>query len=253
MGRIDEAIRAIERIEDGTERALQLGGLISTLFKIKGVALIVTHDLAFDAYADTVSEYPELDLAAFAGDLTPRIILEIMRGQVEGSGSLYRWVVAGIPVRFQKDVTVAKRELCREITTDHGVIKLVPVEEITADYILAAVYPEPNMEAYERAHHLLVNGLSDSFEMNWAVLQELCHRPEYRVGDDLAQMRVAAKQEVDALGTGRDHVGDTKPLPKITAEEAPRETAPKAETLGEAAVDLTVTNGGAVTDALPDH
>jgi hypothetical protein len=217
MGRIDDAIRTLEGMDSGTERALQLAGLISTLFKIKGVILIVTNQLAFDCYANTESEYPEVDLAAFAGNLAPRAILEVMRGQLYADGSLYHWTVAGIPVRFQNDTVIAHRELCRDFTTDHGVIKLVPVEEITADCILAAVHPVPDAEAEARARRLLANGLTEVFEMNWTVLHSLCHRPDYRVGEELAQMRLAAKREVDATGGARDHIGETSALPSVTA------------------------------------
>jgi hypothetical protein len=241
MGRIDDAIRTLEGIDDGTERALQVAGLISTLFKIKGVILVVADRLAFDSYADTDSENPELELAAFAGDLAPRTILEIMRGQLYASGSLYHWTVAGIPVRFQNDTIIVHRELCRDFTTDHGVIKLVPVEEITADCILAAAYPEPNPEAHARARLLLINGLTDAFQMNWTVLHALCHRPEYRVGEELAQMRLAAKKDVDATGTAADQVGDTSTLPRV--EAPPHETAP-TPSASEEAVDTIPLGSG---------
>jgi hypothetical protein len=56
------------------------------------------------------------------------------------------------------------------------------------------------------------------------VLHALCHRPDYRVGEELAKMRLAAKKEVDAMGTGRDHIGETSVLPSIKA--APQESAP---------------------------
>ena len=226
MGRIDDAIQSLDRIEDGSERALQLAGLISTLFKLKGVALVATNQLAFDSYANTSSEQPEVELAAFAGDLTPRAILEIMRGQLGGRGSLYHWMVASIPVRFQNDTIIANRELCRDYTTDHGVLKLVPVEEITADYILASVFPEPNPEAHERARLLLMNGLAETFDMDWTALHTLCHRPEYRIGEELAQMRLAAKKEVDAMGLTRDHIGATSVLPKVAAPRDASTPAP---------------------------
>ena len=200
-------------MEDGTERALQLAGLISTLFKLKGVILVVTHQLAFDSYANTVSEKPEVELATFAGEPAPRTILEIMRGQLYGKGRLYHWTVAGMPVRFQNDAVIAHRELCRDFATDYGVVKLLPVEEITADCILAAVYPEPNPEARAQAHQLLVNGLAEAFHMDWAVLHSLCHRPDYRVGEELAQMRLAAKKDIDETGAAADQVGETPPAP----------------------------------------
>ncbi len=215
MGRIDDALQALQATEDGTERALQLAGLISTLFKIKNVSLVVIGQLAFDSYANTASPYPEVELAPFVGDLTPRTILEIMRGQLYGQGSLYYWMVAGVPVRFVHDDGIEKRDLCRDFTTDHGVVKLMPVEEIAADRILASVHPSLDNDAHEQAHHLLVNGLADTFHMDWTVLHALCHRPDYRVGEELAKMRLAAKKEVDALGVGRDHVGETGKLPSL--------------------------------------
>jgi hypothetical protein len=248
MGRIDDAIRNIEGIEDGTERALQLAGLISTLFKLKGVVLVVTGQLAFDSYANTSSTYPEVELAPFAGDLAPRTVLEIMRAQVYGTGTLYQWTVAGIPVRFQHETVIANREMCREFTTDHGVVKLLPVEEIAADCILASVYPELNSTEYDRAHQLLLNGLSDVFHMDWTALHGLCHRPDYRVGEQLAQMRLEAKREADAAGRSRDHIGETSMLPSIVA---PAEgAAPSAPVSDDAGPSPASENDG-ITGPLP--
>jgi len=221
MGRIDDSIQMLESIEDGTERAMQLAGLISTLFKIKGVVLIVTGQLAFDSYANASSHKPELELAALAGKLAPRTVLEVMRGQLHAKGLLHRWTVAGVPVRFEEDTVIVYRDLCRDFNTDHGVVKLLPAEEITAECILAAVYPEPNPEAQTRARLLLINGLTDAFHMNWTVLHTLCHRPEFRVGEELAQMRLAAKKDVDAIGGLTDQVGHSL---EISSEQPPAET-----------------------------
>ena len=249
MGRIDDAIQRLEGMDDQTERALQLAGLISTLFKIKGVILVATHQLAFDSYAETASEYPEVELAVFAGSLAPRTILEIMRGQLYAQGSLYHWTVAGIPIRFHDDAVILYRDLCRDFTTGHGVVKLIPVEEIAANWILASVHPEPDPDAQARAHRLLVNGLTETFDMNWTVLHSLCHRPEYRVGEELATMRLAAKREVDQMGTERDHIGETSVLPKVTA--SPREAAPAPLPPAEAPETLT-DDDDRITGALPN-
>jgi len=199
---------------------MQLAGLISTLFKIKGVVLIVTGQLAFDSYANASSAKPELELAALSGKLAPRTVLEVMRGQLRAKGLLHTWTVAGIPIRFQDDTVIAYRDLCRDFMTDHGVVKLLPAEEITAECILTAVYPEPNAEAQTRARLLLINGLTDAFHMNWTVLHALCHRPEFRVGEELAQMRLSAKKDVDAIGGVVDQVGHPSAVPP---EEPPAE------------------------------
>lgn len=216
MGRIDDSLLSVESIADGTERSLQLAGLLSTLFKIKGVVLVVTGQLAFDSYANAASNKPELDLAIFSGKMTPRSLLEVMRGQLHAKGSINHWKVAGIPIRFQGEAIIVNRDLCRDFTTEHGVVKLFPVEELTAEYILAAHYPEPDFEAQTRARLLLINGLTDAFQMNWPALQQLCHRTEYRIGEELAQMRMSAKKDVDAIGAGTDQTGQV-PVP---AEES---------------------------------
>src|ERR1700761_9375157 len=99
MGRIDDALRTLEQIPLGTERALQLAGLISTLFKINGVVLVATRHLAFHSYADTQYSHPEVELGPLTGALSPRMVLDVMRGQLRAKGAMYHWTVAGISVR----------------------------------------------------------------------------------------------------------------------------------------------------------
>jgi hypothetical protein len=233
MSRIDDALLSLEALEDKTERALQLAGLISTLFKIRTVGLIVTGRLAFDSYANTTSPDPELDLAVFAGKLTPRLLQELMGEQLRAEGAIDRWKVVGIPIRFLGETATTHRDLCRDFTTDHGMVKFVPVEEITVERILVSVYPAPNNVARAEALQLLINGLAEAFPMDWTVLRTLCDQPEYRVGEELARLRAEAKQEVDALGLGADPVG--QPAPK--QEEI---AAPVAEPSVEAAVEQVV-------------
>jgi hypothetical protein len=207
MGRIDEAIAHIEQIEDGTERAFQMAGLISTLFKLKGIVLIVTGHPAFEIYANATSDHPAVELALFSGNPTPRIVLEVMRGQLYAKGGQGRWKIAGITVRLLGQATILYPDLCRDFNTEHGVVKLVPAEELTAECVLASIHPEPDFEAQTRARLLLINGLSEAFHMDWGTLQTICTHPDYRVGEELAQMRTAAKKDVDAMGAHRDDVG----------------------------------------------
>jgi hypothetical protein len=58
--------------------------------------------------------------------------------------------------------------------------------------------------------------------MDWTALHGLCHRPDYRVGEELARMRLGAKKDVDAMGASRDHVGEVPaPPPEEAAPETP--------------------------------
>jgi len=227
MGRIDEAISHIETIDDLTERAFQLSGLISTLFKIKGVVLIVTGQPAFEIYANATSDHPAVELAIFSGVPTPRITLEVMRGQLHAKGGQGRWRLAGIPIRLLGQTTLAYPDLCRDFNTDHGIVKLVPAEELAAECILASIHPEPDFEAQTRARLLLINGLSEAFHMDWPKLQELCTQPDFRVGEELAKMRASAKKDVDAMGAHRDDISHPSshqhvPLP-VPVKKGPKE------------------------------
>jgi hypothetical protein len=218
MGKIDEAMTTLLQIEDRTERALELAGLISTLFKLRGVILVVTGELAYASYADAPATNPELELAPFTGKLLPRLAQEIMSGQLGGEGAIGRWVVAGIPVRLYNEFSLSMRELCRDFNTDHGVVKLSPAEEITADRILASVYPVANPVAHREAIRLLINGLTDAFHMDWVALRKICYLPDYRIGEELAQFRAEAKQRADTLGLTTDPIDGraTGKLPEFT-------------------------------------
>jgi len=240
MGRIDDSILDIGNMEDGAERALQLAGLVSTLFKIRGVVLVITGQLAFDIYANAPSSKPELELAVLSGALTPRLMLEIMRGQLRCKGSIGQWMLAGIPIRFQAEAAILHPKLCRDFMTEHGVAKLLPAEEITAGYILASVYPEPDPEAHTRARLLLLNGLMEAFQMDWTLLQNLCHQPDYRVGEELAQMRAATKKDIDVLGPGTDVTAQPATLSQtvtVAAKPKPRDAA-SSDFLSTTGIDL---------------
>ena len=206
MSKIDESMAALVQIEDRTERALELAGLISTLFKLRGVVLVVTGELAYASYADVPLTQPELELAPFTGKLAPRLVQEIMSGQLGGEGAIGRWMIADIPVRLYNQFDFSMRELCRDFNTDHGVVKLSPAEEIIADRILASIYPVANPVAHREAIQLLINGLTDAFRMDWIALRKICYLPDYRVGEELAQLRTEAKQRADTLGLTTDPV-----------------------------------------------
>ena len=218
MSRLRDALETIAAIENLPARSVELAGLVSALFRVRGVELIVTGQLAFDSYAARTSPDAELELAAFAGKLTPRLLQEVMGGQLEAEGSLTRWTLLGVPVRFRFESSLALRNLCREMMTQHGVVKLWPAEEITAERVLAAVFPTANPAAERDALALLTNALIDAFDMDWIALRNLCHEPQYRVGEELTELRVMAKRNADTLGLTKDPFGFDQ-LPASEAQE----------------------------------
>lgn len=243
MGKIDDSLANLEGIEDKTERAFQLAGLITTLFKIKGIVLVVTGRLAFDLYANAASKNPELELAPLNVKLTTRTLQEIMAGQLRAKGLTTHWTLAGLSVQFQSEVITGLRGSCRDFMTENGVAKLLPAEELTAERIVAAIYPVVDPEAQTQVRLLLINALTQAFQMDWVVLQTLCDLPEYRVGEELSRVRAAAKRDVDAMGVVPDPMGQpgppaaeappaeaAAPAPAPAPALAPEHTAPSKET-----------------------
>ena len=83
---------------------------------------------------------------------------------------------------------------------------LVPAEEMTAERILASIYPVANPVAHREAIQLLINALTEAFRMDWVALRKICYLPDYRVGEELSQFRTEAKQRADTLGLTTDPV-----------------------------------------------
>lgn len=198
MGKIDDALLKVESITDPTERAMTLGGLVSTLLKLKSITPIIIGRLAYDTYLGNSNEQKELILATLSGRFTPRVLQEVFGEQLRGTGMMWKWTVAGTTVKLTGEALVQRKDLCRDFQTDFGVVKLLPAEELIADRVLASIYPKPNEQARYEAKRLLILGLAESLAIDWQALQELCNSELYRVGEQLASLRTEAKQEVDS-------------------------------------------------------
>ncbi len=217
---VENALFVLAHTSSKADRAFHLTGLISSLFRLRGVSLLVTGDVAYASYARRCVDQPEIDLAAFGGKLSPRLLQEIMGHDLRAAGQGTRWTLLEIPVRFQWESGVALRNLCRDVKTDYGYIKLCPAEELTAERVVAAVFPSDGNEARGEALRLLTLGLVQAFDMNWIALRELCHKPGYHVGDELTDLRMQAKREADARGLIPDQIGESSSVGLRIVEES---------------------------------
>lgn len=178
---------------------MTLGGLASTLLRLKGITGIIVGRLAFDVYMGNSNQQEELILATHTGRFTPRILQEVFGEQLQGTGKMWKWKVAGTTVKLTGEAVIERKDLCREFNTDFGAVKLIPVEELIAERILASFYPKPNEQARFEAKRLLTLGLAESLVVDWQALTELCNSQIYRAGEQLAALRTEAKYEVDAV------------------------------------------------------
>ena len=206
MIKIDESLKVLRDYEDLTERALDIAGLVSTLFRIRSVVLALGGNLAFGAYVNAKFETPFLELSAISGKVYPRLLQEIMAGQLKATGMLDRWVLEGIEIIIQPGKESPLRHLYRDFQTEFGPYKLVPIEELIAERLVAGTFPIPNETAYYEAFELVKSGMMEQVAVDWGQLLKLCGQPEYRVEDELADIRQRVKKELDEEGfVGESH------------------------------------------------
>jgi hypothetical protein len=220
MSKIDESLVSIQTLQDSTERALALAGLISTLMKIRDVELVMVGEIAYDCYANKTGTQENLELSVMSGKLTARILQDVMGG-LGGDGMLTRWHVVGSPVHFNGTMIAEYPGLCRDFQTDFGVIKLIPAEELTAERILASFFPIPNQRAREEAKQLLAMALAEAFIMDWEILEALCLSKSYQVGDQLALLRQEARREAERFLAAEEAAAqaEAEPPEEIPVEE----------------------------------
>lgn len=242
MGKIEDSLTAIQAIEDSTERAMALGGLISTLFKMRGIVPVMVGRLAYDCYVGDINTGRDLVLGTFNGVHQPRVLQEVLGEQLQGEGMIWNWYIAAVAVEIRPDFVSTQKDLCRDFQTDYGIIKLMPLEELIAERVLASYYPRPNDTARSEAKRLMAMGLANVYDIKWPVLQEMCNSNAYRVGEQLAELRGEAKQDVDeALSDAQSRVleestdtiplpGSENPVPSLPSEE-------NASTFPDPAVD----------------
>jgi hypothetical protein len=198
VSKIDEALAKIQLVEDTSERALQLAGLISTLLKLKGVVPVVIGQTALDCYTNGQGGPAELNLSVHSGKVSPRIMQEVFGEQLLAKGLLMEWQVAQINVKMEEEFISEHKEMCRDFKTDFGTVKLIPAEDLTAAKLWQATRPEVGEAALLQAKKLLVNALAETFVMDWDVLEQICASPAFQVELLLEEYRAEAQQELDA-------------------------------------------------------
>lgn len=219
MGKVDEALEKIQSIEDNTERALQLAGLISTLLKIKGVLPVIIGQTALDCYLNVANGTDQLQLGIHTGKINPRLMQEVFQDQLKGKGMLSEWRICNIDIKVEEEFSSQNRELCRDFTTEYGIVKLVPAEDLTAARIWAAFYPHPNPETMEEAKVLLMYALAGHFVMDWAALENVC--VAFKVGEKLERLRNEAQEELTTMQGQEGSAAAEEPAPGADAPPVP--------------------------------
>jgi hypothetical protein len=194
--KIRVAVADIAADTDPTRKAAKLASLCSTLFRERGVELVVVGGSAIELLTEGAYASGDVDLCR----LTPAVLSlrerqEIM-GQLGAQGGPRSWQVAGAFVDLLGSLESLARTPLRNLQGPYGVIQIVQPEELLVERVLVAIYPQAHPPARECAKMLAAVALKGQLEIDWKEVRRLAGRPEYRI---LAECKALVRETANEL------------------------------------------------------
>ncbi|MBM3837757.1 MAG: hypothetical protein FJ398_07290 [Verrucomicrobia bacterium] len=178
---IQRALADITAEHDPTLKHLKLASLVSTVFRARGVELVVVGGSAIEFYTEGAYVSGDLDMCLVSPSrLDVRTRQELM-GQLGARGGPRNWQVAGHYVDILGEVETLARTPFDELQAPYGPVRLVSPEDLLVERVLISVYPQPDEAAAACARKLIAVALSGQVEMDWPEAARLAARPEYRI------------------------------------------------------------------------
>ncbi len=185
---IQGALNDISAESDPTVRHLKLAGLVSTVFRERGVELVVVGGSAIEFYTEGQYASGDLDMCLVTpARLDVRTRQELM-GQLGARGGPRNWEVSGQYVDVLGEVETLARTPFAELQTPYGRLRVISPEDVLVERLLISVYPQPYESAAACARKLAAAALSGQVEMDWQEVERLAGLPEYRIVPVLKKM-----------------------------------------------------------------
>ncbi len=185
---IESALADITAETDPTLKHLKLASLVSTVFRERGVELVVVGGSAIEFYTDGAYVSGDLDLCLVSPPrLDVRTRQELM-GQLGARGGPRSWQLAGQYVDLLGEVETLARTPFGELQAPYGLVRLVSPEELLVERVLISVYPQSYEPAAQCARKLIAVALAGQVEVDWQEARRLAGRPEYRILPELEKL-----------------------------------------------------------------
>ena len=170
---IQRALADITGESDPTLKHLKLAGLVSTVFRQRGVELVVVGGSAIEFYTEGAYVSGDLDMCLVSpARLDVRTRQELM-GQLGARGGPRNWQVAGQYVDILGEVETLSRAPFDELQGPYGPVRLVSPEDLLVERVLISVYPQRDPTAENCARKLVAVALSAQVEMDWQEARRL--------------------------------------------------------------------------------
>lgn len=186
---IHQALADISAETDPTLKHLKLAGLVSAVFRERGVELVVVGGSAIEFYTDGAYVSGDLDLCveSAASALTVRLRQDIM-AQLGATGGPRSWQVSGLFVDVLAAFENLARTPIRRLDGPCGPVRISPVEELIVERALISRYPGDYPPARECAKKLLAAALMGEVETDWAEVKRLAQNNAYENWHDVKEL-----------------------------------------------------------------
>jgi len=194
---IDSALADITAETDATLKHLKLASLVSTIFRERGIELVVVGGSAIEFYTEGAYVSGDLDLCVESSPepLTVLLRQELM-GQLLAQGGPRSWDVVGVFVDVLGAFENLARTKVRAIAAPFGEVRISPVEELIVERVLVSVYPADYPPARDCAKKILAAALQGEVETDWREVRRLAESPAYK---NWPQVKALINEQAKAL------------------------------------------------------
>ena len=194
--KIKSALADITAEQDPTLKSAKLASLCSALWLERDVELVVVGGSAIEILTEGAYASGDLDMChATKASLSVAERKEIM-GLLDAKGGPRNWQVAGMYLDLLGPVESFARTPFRRVEAPYGSILLMKPEDLLVERVLMTYYLGESQTARKCARILISVALRGEIEVNWAEVQRLANRPEYR---NLPQCEKLVKEVADEL------------------------------------------------------
>jgi len=186
--KISAALADVSADTDPTLRAFKLASLCTTLFRERGIEVVVVGGSAIELLTEGGYTSGDVDFCLLSPPtLGLRERQEIM-GALVAEGGPRSWRVAGMFVDLLGPLESLARTPLRNLEGPYGAIKVVQPEELLVERVLVSVYPQPYPPARACARALVAVALRGQVEVDWPEVSRLARLPQYRVLPECEQL-----------------------------------------------------------------
>jgi hypothetical protein len=116
-------------------------------------------------------------------------------GSIGAVGGPRSWKVGALFIDILGELESETCAPLREISTEWGIVKVIPPELLIVERVLTSVYPAAYEPDRKCALMLLGSALSGTFPVDWAEIERLARTPEYDVYEELTAMKKEAVEQ----------------------------------------------------------